>query len=160
MKKQHPYKYKIQKPVPLGVLPIHFKEGWLFVTGGPYGARLNGYLGVKMAKELTLRCDVSIPTEDFKTPDKADLDKGLYKVVRALLSDERVYVGCYAGKGRTGLFMAVLCKAFGYTNPVEHVRANYYPKAVETKGQYDFVMNYRIPLKVRGAIFLKKYLGI
>jgi len=122
------------------------------VVGGPYKERPNTYVGVKLAEEINRPCDVNIPTVDFDVPPKAVLDAGLAQAVTLLLAGEPLYVGCMGGKGRTGLFMAVLAKVLGVVNPVEYVRAEYYAHAVETKSQYAYVTEYEAPAAVTKAI--------
>jgi hypothetical protein len=123
-------------------------------------------VGVKMAQEIKFRprvpgidypVEISIPTEDYKTPDPKQLKAGLKQAVKQILNGRPVYVGCMGGRGRTGLFMAVLAKAFGVANPVEYVRANYYHHAVETKPQYQFVTDFKIPYTVRAAIAVARF---
>lgn len=145
------------KKVGLGTLklPLWFSR-YVTVTGGPYMESPKTYYGVKLAEEIRAPYRVSIPTKDFSVPKKADLDEGLANAVRALLHGERVYVGCMGGRGRTGLFLAILAKAFGIKNPVEYVRKNYFSHAVETKEQYVFVTNYKVPFEVQLDISLSK----
>lgn len=132
-----------------GILPLNVGKGKYFaVIGGPYREVPKGTIGVKMAKELNLPCAIDIPTHDFNVPHLKDLDAGLTRAVAAIVAGDPVYVGCMAGRGRTGLFLAVLAKAFGVPDPVEYVRREYYAHAVENKKQYDFVAAYKIPLKV------------
>ncbi|KVR21707.1 hypothetical protein WK13_34785 [Burkholderia ubonensis] len=129
-------------------LPIFGKKHFT-VAGGPYLARPANMVGVKMAKEIGAACDIDIPTPDFNVPPKDRLDFGLTQAVAAILAGRQVYVGCYAGRGRTGLFLAILAKTFGIENPVEYVREHYFEHAVETDGQYKFVMAYEPPAEVR-----------
>jgi hypothetical protein len=140
----------------LGTLDLPLREGRAFtVIGGPFTDHASRYptcVGVKMAKEIDRRCDISIPTRDFNVPSLDDLNKGLEAAVNNILAGKPVYIGCMAGRGRTGLFMAILAKAFGIKNPVEYVRANYFAHAVETDGQYQFVMGYPIPEAVQRDI--------
>ena len=56
---------------------------------------------------------------DFQVPDRLKLYRGLNKALDLMLAGEPLYVGCMGGKGRTGLFLAVLVKAFGVKKPVE-----------------------------------------
>jgi hypothetical protein len=128
--------------------------GWQYFTiwGGPYRERPQTMAGVKMAEELLLPYTVDIPTKDFKVPDLAMLDSGLMRTVALIVRLEPVYVGCMGGRGRTGLFLAVLVKAFGIKNPVEYVRANYFNHAVETEEQYRFVMDYQVPDEISALL--------
>lgn len=122
------------------------------VSGGPFHDCPTSMVGVKMAKEIQRKCAVSIPTADFQTPDAETLAIGLDNAVRFLLKGQPLYVGCMGGKGRTGLFLAVLAKAFGVKQPVEYVRKHYYVHAVETPEQYRFVQTFAIPRSTRRQI--------
>lgn len=129
-------------------LPLRGKKHYI-VFGGPFTeAPRDTMVSVKMAAEIKLPCDISIPTPDFQVPPKDVLDKGLLEAVKAITKGKPLYAGCMAGRGRTGLFLSILAKAFGIEKPVEFVREHYYSHAVETRGQYDFVMNYEIPAEV------------
>jgi hypothetical protein len=130
-------------------LPVLMGLKHFTVAGGPYLARPANMVGVKMAKEIGAKADIDIPTQDFSVPSKDLLDAGLTQAVAAVLAGQQVYVGCYAGRGRTGLFLSILAKAFGVKMPVEYVREHYYPHAVETDDQYQFVLDYPIPAEVK-----------
>ena len=141
-----------------GALSLPLSGGKFYtVWGGPSSRAHKDSVFVKMAKELPYPCQIDIPTEDFSTPNKLLLDAGLQKAVQAILAGKPVYVGCMAGRGRTGLFLAILAKAFGIRNPVEYVRENYYPHAVETAGQYKFVKDYQIPEGVLTMIQYQRF---
>jgi hypothetical protein len=135
-------------------LPLEVRPGKFYtVYGGPYREKPMNMTGVKMAMEIMLHGDgsreISIPTKDFHTPDAAQLRAGLIKAVRAIVRGEQVYVGCMAGRGRTGLFLAVLAKAFGYQSPIAYVRREYYSHAVETAEQMQYVADFKIPRTVK-----------
>ena len=138
-----------------GSLPLVLRKGKFYeVHGGPFPDWPDeSHIGVKMAKEIKLDCDIDIPTLDFSVPNKDQLDNGLIRVVEELVKGHPVYVGCMAGRGRTGLFLSILAKAFGEKQPVEYVRDKYYAHAVETPEQYEFVSNYEIPVKVKSMLF-------
>lgn len=137
-----------------GILSLPLRPGKSYtVIGGPSTNRLPDAIFVKMAAELPFPCEIDIPTEDFQTPDKHLLDAGLIAATRAIIQGRPLYVGCMAGRGRTGLFLAVLAKAFDIENPVEYVRENYYSHAVETSSQYKFVSEYKIPAEVTKMLF-------
>jgi hypothetical protein len=146
-----------QEKIGNGSLPLPVRGNKVLrVWGGPYTTKPKGMFGVKMAKEIRHdEVTVDIPTPDYKTPPVPLLNQGVIDAVDALLHGEPIYVGCMAGRGRTGLFLAILAKTFGIENPVEYVRENYYPHAVETNEQYAFVMNYQPPAEVHAA--LKKF---
>jgi hypothetical protein len=142
----------------LGTLNLNLRPGKEYtVIGGPYKDRSEGTVGVRMAIEIQRPCDIDIGTVDFSTPDPDKLRVGLIRAVEHLTAGRPLYVGCYAGKGRTGLFMAVLAKAMGIENPVEYVRANYYPHAVETPEQYQYVTDFPIPLEVQKTLFWARF---
>jgi hypothetical protein len=139
----------------LGQLKIQVNKRQFFVvTGGPFRECPPSMKGVKMAKEIAAVCAVDIPTQDFQTPDRRTLYRGLSKAIDLLLAGEPLYVGCMGGKGRTGLFLAVLVKAFGVKKPVEYVRANYYAHAVETPEQYKFVKQFTITPPIKRKVKL------
>ena len=137
-----------QIQIPIG------KRQFYVVTGGPFMECPSTMKGVKMAKEVRKDCAVDIPTQDFHVPDRLTLYRGLDKALDLMLAGEPLYVGCMGGKGRTGLFLAVLAKAFGVKKPVEFVRANYYAHAVETQEQYQFVKQFLITPRQRRKIKL------
>lgn len=130
------------------VMPLIGSQGFR-VFGGPYRQRPSDMVGVKMAEEIKAPCDVSIPTRDYQVPDTDVLNEGLNAAINCMLRGRTLYVGCMGGMGRTGLFLAVLAKAMGVPNPVKFVRENYYSHAVETNGQYDFVTQYEVPMKIK-----------
>jgi hypothetical protein len=132
-------------------IPLN-KRQYFVVTGGPFHDCPKSMVGVKMAREIRATCAVDIPTVDFAVPDKALLTRGLDKALNLMLDGEPLYVGCMGGKGRTGLFMAVLAKAFGIKNPVEYVRKHYYAHAVETPEQYKFVQAFPITPEVERKV--------
>jgi hypothetical protein len=128
-------------------LPLRKNRNYT-ILGGPFVDHIPGTIGVKMAAEIQRPCHINIPTRDYQTPDPEDLRNGLINAVEHMVKGDPLYVGCYAGKGRTGLFLAVLAKAMGIEKPVDYVRANYYSHAVETEDQYLFVMDFPIPPEV------------
>jgi hypothetical protein len=142
----------VQK-IGLGLLKLPVNR-WQYFTvyGGPYRDRPEAFRGVKLAKEIKSPCHVSIPIRDFSIPETSVLNAGLENAVYLLLKGEPVYAGCMGGRGRTGLFLAILAKAFGVASPVEYVREHYFNHAVETTEQYDFVMEYPIPTGVAKQI--------
>lgn len=137
----------------LGQLKLQVnKRQYFVVTGGPFTECPKSMKGVKMAKEIKQACAVDIPTVDFQVPDRKVLYRGLSKALDLMLAGEPLYVGCMGGKGRTGLFLAVLAKSMGVKKPVEYVRANYYAHAVETPEQYKFVSKFTITPPLRRKV--------
>lgn len=132
-------------------------EKFYTVYGGPYRKKPIMMKGVKMAAEIVADCDVDIPTRDYQVPDKKKLEDGLRKAVDLILKGEPLYVGCMGGMGRTGLFLAILAKAFRVKSPVPYIRKKYYFHAVETPEQYSFVTKFKIPADVKKKIRFAKY---
>ncbi len=151
----------MEKTVKIGNGSLKLDAGFgkhFLIYGGPYTGKPKGMSGVKMAKEIRHpEVTIDIPTPDFSVPPVAMLDEGLRDAVALILKGDPVYVGCMAGRGRTGLFLAIVAKAFGEVTPVEYVREHYYPHAVETSGQYSFVRNYPIPKDVQDRIRFARY---
>lgn len=140
-------------------LPLWLGRHYL-VTGGPITQAPKSMFSCRMAQEINFPASIAIPTRDFSVPDTQRLDEGLWQVVNQLIKGKPVYVGCMAGRGRTGLMLAVLAKAFGVSRPVEYVREHYYPHAVETREQYEFVENYQVPPMVISMIMKAKLRSI
>lgn len=99
------------------------------------------YLTVNLMQEKPeLDSAIYFPIRDYSIPNgREDLRKVFEEI---LASDQDVYVGCFGGKGRTGLFMAAFLKYLGDQNPIPTVRGQYNEHAVETQQQADYVMNF------------------
>lgn len=125
------------------------------IYGGPFRNFIPGtrrLVGVKMAVELNLVHDISVPTRDFDVPDTVTLTQGMIKAVRAMADGNDIYVGCMGGTGRTGVFMACMAKVMidlgeglkvpgskkDTLDPVAYVRGTYRKHAVETPAQESF----------------------
>lgn len=107
-------------------------------------------LTVNLMKERELACDVWVPIQDYSTPDGPG---ALVPVFERILSGQQdVYVGCWGGVGRTGLFMASLLRYLGDPDPVTTVRANYNEHAVETAEQAKFVADFPLRPAPRAAM--------
>lgn len=128
---------------PVGTLTVSFFGEQITLTGGPYRSKPDSMFGVKMAAEIDHPFDVSIPTQDFQTPPREAMYEGLLSTVLGhFVFGDPIYVGCMAGKGRTGMFLATLAYMSGEDDPVSFVRAHYYPHAVETRDQEKFVKSF------------------
>lgn len=114
---------------------------------------------VKMAAEIDAPCTVSIPTNDFSTPPTSELIYGLKRTIIAMYKRKKIFVGCMAGRGRTGLFMACLARIIleserSHTDPVQYVRDEYFSHAVETAEQEQYVSSLNIYKLVRLVQYL------
>jgi hypothetical protein len=131
-------------------MKLYLGKNRFTLFGGPYTEKPKGMFGVKMAAEINKPCDINIPTPDFHVPDTNILLNGMARTVIALHKKKEVYIGCMAGRGRTGLFMAAMVqlsaqyrhKKLGAAlskDIIPRVRREYYSHAVETKGQENFI---------------------
>lgn len=137
-------------------LPGFGCRNWWTVGGGPYLQRPACTIGVKVAKEIKAKADHWIDIKDFCTPTYGAVNAVLPRIVDDILAGKAVYFGCMGGRGRTGLVLAILAKAWGIEKPVEFVRETYYRHAVETDEQYEFVMKYRVDKKLARRIWWAK----
>jgi hypothetical protein len=125
---------------PRGRLVLHVGGRPVTVTGGPFDAIPDGAFGVCLepAAAKAWLADVALPVEDFGLPEPAALKAAIAAVLAQLEAepDRPVHVGCRAGIGRTGLFLACLARAAGVPgDALDHVRAHYHPAAAETPAQ-------------------------
>jgi hypothetical protein len=143
----------------LGFMPFHLESenGESFIQGkiygGPYRQKPKDIRGVKMAAEIKEPFTVSVPTEDFSTPDVATFKLGLLEGILHLKDAGEIYVGCMGGIGRTGIYMAGLAKIMEQFNGIDSVdtggkalpsyicfvRTHYLSHAVETAGQISYM---------------------
>lgn len=138
-------------------IPIHgIGIETLIVYGGPFHLKPRGMFGVCLKErfEGDSELDIHMPIEDFSVPhDDVLVRQVLGEMIRLGLDGHHPYVGCAAGQGRTGIMLSLLVKAMGVTEtPVEFVRQHYYPHAVETTEQYDYVKNFDVSGIVEKAI--------
>ncbi len=131
----------------------------------------SGLIGVKMARELNLPCDISIPTKDYSVPLEDVMQDGIRKAINCMAEGKRLYVGCMGGIGRTGLFMGCLVKVLNDTrvahdpdattltlDPVKHVRRDYISHAIETKEQQEYIRAFNtdelvVHLMIKSGLF-------
>lgn len=109
------------------------------IQGGPFNAFVPPAIGVclEMHSRLANLADVKIAVPDFTAPTQEQLHQGLLETLRLMEAapDLPVYVGCAAGLGRTGTFIAALARMAGIEDAVAWTRANYDRRAVETQAQ-------------------------
>lgn len=135
-----------------GVLPLTL--GWkganasFEIIGGPFDnfpGRDRAFGVCVRAERVPNERDVHLPIHDFAVPENAKaVEYALMDTFDAAIEGKQVYVGCMGGWGRTGLFLALMAKAAGITDPVEYVRANYTSRAVETREQYSYVQKFDV----------------
>lgn len=123
---------------------LHFAGRAVNVYGGPYVKRPAHMTGVKLAAEIDEPCDIDLPTRDYSVPDARLARKALLQTIKRLAKGESIYAGCWAGVGRTGLFLALLAKSAGVEDPVGYVRSTYHAHAVETAEQKKYVEDFPV----------------
>jgi hypothetical protein len=118
------------------------------IAGGPYKLKPEGYFGIKMAAEVRAGCGIDIPIRDYCVPEEGTFKRGLVLGIMAVSLGQKLYVGCFGGIGRTGLYMAGLAKVMAEYrkkmhrptfDPILYVRRQYLAKAVETPQQEAFI---------------------
>ena len=130
------------------------------ITGGPYRECPTGYIGVKLAAEIqNAHYHHKLDIPDFSVPVREDLYEALGKVLLAMMKGRKVYVGCMAGRGRTGLFLSALVKLWGIEHPIKFVRRYYYEHAVETEGQASYIRGLTFPFWLRALAQTAKVRG-
>ncbi len=107
------------------------------VLGGSFNDFPGSAIGVclEARSRLASLADVLIDVPDFTAPSQAQLVDGLARTLVLMRDGRPVYVGCAAGLGRTGTFMAALARVAGIEDGVAWVRAHYDARAVETAEQ-------------------------
>jgi protein-tyrosine phosphatase len=80
---------------------------------------------------------IYLPIPDFSVPSKNDLEKAVENAIAHLKQGKNTVVHCYAGVGRTGMFIACLAKKvlnMGGDEAIKWVR-QFIPGAVEIEEQ-------------------------
>jgi Tyrosine phosphatase family len=136
------------------LIPMGFTQRVVF--GGPYYDKPFGYVGVKLAPEVLADAMIELPIGDYSVPrDLYRTNATVWMVLNFLAEKDAVFVGCMGGRGRTGLFLALLAKSMGVPNPILYVRTHYLPKAIETKDQERYVSEYEPPFSRWDLTWLK-----
>lgn len=109
------------------------------IVGGPFNDFVAPAIGVCLERHsrLAALADVLIDVPDYTAPTQAQLADGLVRTLELLRDSPGlpVYVGCAAGIGRTGTFIAALARLAGIDDAVAWTRAHYDRRAVETPAQ-------------------------
>lgn len=131
------WKKQIGVPIQIGNLAAK-------VYGGPYRDRARSMWGVLVADNVKEQAHIKVPIKDFDIPDPTDVEVAILSLLVLLKKHPRAYIGCGAGLGRTGTFMACLLRTVTIAqgcsdyDPVIMVRAWYHKNAIETKEQEVF----------------------
>jgi protein-tyrosine phosphatase len=133
-----------------GRLPLEVDGRDATITGGPFDAIPDGAFGVCLepAAEKAWLADIALPTPDFGLPEPEALKRAVGDVLAQLRAhpERPVHVGCRAGIGRTGLFLACLARAAGVEgDALDFVRRHYLPHAAETPEQEAMARAFRWP---------------
>lgn len=112
-------------------------------AAGPFAAMPDGAFGLCLDPHAPNRDAAALILDivDFGLPDPQELRAALDALKAAMVAQpERLfYIGCRAGLGRTGTVLACLVAECGVeSDPVEWVRAQHDPRAVETPAQEAF----------------------
>lgn len=125
-------------------MPVRFGGKTVEIFGGPYFDRPAEMFGIKLAAEINSPCDIDLPIRDYSVPSIRQTKQACLQCIKAMGRGEQIYAGCWGGKGRTGLFLAIMAKVAGVQDPVAYVRSSFNVHAVETEEQQQFVENFPI----------------
>lgn len=150
-----------------GFFPLRLGHIKADIVGGPYRSKPAECYGIKMAEEINADCVISIPTEDYCVPDTGRLVAGLYCGIVLAQQQVPIWVGCWGGIGRTGLYFAALAKVMARyqkltkqkvtIDPIKYVRKHYYAHAVETPEQVAWVKALDIEAVAQWAVSISGY---
>ena len=122
-----------------GAVSLHLLGADRRIVGGSFNDFAAPAIGVclETRSRLANLADVLIDVPDYTAPTQAQLVEGLATTLRLMHDTPAlpVYVGCAAGLGRTGTFIAALARLAGIADAVVWTRAHYDPRAVETPAQ-------------------------
>jgi len=124
-------------------IPFLFSDR--FIDAGPFDEAPDTWevFKVKLTNSSRREADIFLDIPDFGIPkDDEAVRRALKAVLLKLARKVPVYVGCGAGLGRTGLFLALLVRVMGVDKPIHFVRFTYDPKAVETSAQHSYVYDF------------------
>lgn len=121
----------------------NFDNNHQFFGGSYYlnGVSFPGFRVNLMAEHL-LESDLSVPIDDFSVPsNEGNFIISMATIAHKLLLNQPVFVGCYGGRGRTGLALASLAHLTGEPDPIVWLQSNYLLDSPETNQQKEFVMS-------------------
>lgn len=133
----------LQSKTPTQGIKYDFNGKTKTLFGGSFfEAPDQGYVTVNLMQEYPLQCDAYVPIKDFSIPNGEQTKQMVEAFEEILSSDKDAFVGCFGGRGRTGLFMACFLKYLGYNDVISQVRSEYHPHAVETGEQMEYVWGF------------------
>lgn len=95
---------------------------------------------INLMAECDLPSDIYFPIRDYSVPENSE---DLIKVFEECFAKNKdIYVGCFGGIGRTGLFMGALLKYLGHPHPIDFIRSHHHPHSCETEDQVAFVESF------------------
>lgn len=154
--------YYEQEPKAFAIL---FPWGTCPISAGPYRSKPKTQPGIKLAGEFDLPCIVDCPIKDFGVPNPKLIESSLLSTIVLMKGGIVPYVGCWGGKGRTGLFLALLLKVAHKATTrwwqpkasdyVAGIRNLYSKEAVETQEQEAFVRDFDVIWLVRNVKHMK-----
>ncbi len=134
------------------------------VYGGAYPRKPSAMMGLSLREHETPDTyAIHVPTKDFQTPPLDEMNAGMLELLARMRGGTPMYVGCTAGWGRTGTFLACLVKAWGANgddSPVKWLRRHYCGEAVEKPIQHDFIDHYQAPADIKKLIRSLKWQGL
>lgn len=112
--------------------------------GGSFYLEGAAFLGfrVNLMDRSTLECDLLIPIVDYSVPqNKEQFVTSMAQVAEQVLTGGPVFMGCYGGRGRTGVALASLARLMGEPEPIAWLQTNYMLNAPETEEQKAFILS-------------------
>ena len=107
--------------------------------------KLRSGLDLRKVYEENNMTVIHYPIVDFATPeDQTELKAVVSQVSQLVRQGNRIAVHCFAGQGRTGMFIALLGRqvlGLGGDEAIKWVREHF--KAIETKAQEEIVRDYQ-----------------
>lgn len=88
---------------------------------------------------------IYVPVPDFGIPvDLAAFQAAVQRAIECARAGQNIVIHCYAGQGRTGMFVAFMARQILNISPREAIRwvRQYIPSAVETPEQVQFVLEH------------------
>jgi len=136
-----------------------------FVANWQY-LKENNFFAVNLTHESShLPCSLSIPIEDFSVPQNQcllEFDDNIKEILYSIINEEKTFVGCKGGIGRTGIMVGCISKIFGVdNNQIIYFTRQVLPGALETQEQVEFVKKFNSDRfkEYVDALYLQKYIA-